>query len=365
MLVALIFGITGQDGSYLSELLLRMGYEVHGVIRRCSTFNTKRIDHIFEKLNLHYGDLLDSSSICSLICEIEPNEIYNLAAQSHVKVSFELPEYTTECTAIGTLRILQAIKTSKRENIKFYNASTSELYGKTRCNSQNEDTPFFPVSPYAIAKLYAHYITINYRESYNMFCVNGILFNHESPRRGETFVTKKITRAIANICKHTQCVLTLGNIDTYRDWGHAKDYVQAMYLMLQQNEPIDLVICSNEQHSVREFCEMSFAFAGIYLQWIGRGINEVGVDQHNKVVIKKDEKYLRASEVNSLLGDCSKAKRILKWKPTYTFPKLVYEMLRSDFQELALPIDDYDTCLARYAIYRCAETVKRQGSIEV
>ncbi|SBT80773.1 GDP-mannose 4,6-dehydratase, putative [Plasmodium malariae] len=348
----MIFGITGQDGSYLSELLLEKGYIVHGIIRRCSSFNTKRIEHIFDKLILHYGDILDSSSICSIIHEIRPNEIYNLAAQSHVKVSFELPEYTAEATGIGTLRILEGIRMSKMQKIKFYNASTSELFGKVKTAIQDENTPFYPVSPYAIAKLYAHYITINYRESYNMFCVNGILFNHESPRRGETFVTRKITRGIARICKNVQTVITLGNIDTYRDWGHAKDYVHAMYLMLQQDKPDDFVICSNEQHSVREFCEIAFSFVGIYLKWVYQGINEIGLDQRNNIVINKDMKYFRKSEVLTLLGDCSKAKNILKWKPTYNFFQLVYEMLKHDFEDCHLAIDDYETCLGRYHTYK-------------
>ncbi|CRH02506.1 GDP-mannose 4,6-dehydratase, putative [Plasmodium relictum] len=357
-MIALIFGITGQDGSYLSELLLEKGYEVHGVIRRCSSFNTKRIDHIFDKLILHYGDVIDSSSICSLISEIKPTEIYNLAAQSHVKVSFELPEYTADVTGIGTLRILEAIKMSKIKNVKFYNASTSELFGKVKSIPQNEDTPFYPVSPYAIAKLYSHYITINYRESYNMFCVNGILFNHESPRRGETFVTRKITRGIARIRKNLQNFITLGNIDTYRDWGHAKDYVYAMYLMLQENEPQDFVICSSENHSVREFCEISFSFVGIYIKWIGEGINEVGICQNNKIVINKSNKYFRKCEVNTLLGDFSKAKKILKWEPTYNFTQLIYEMLKYDFENYNIPIDDYETCLKRYENYKNTKVLK-------
>ncbi|SCN62970.1 GDP-mannose 4,6-dehydratase, putative [Plasmodium chabaudi chabaudi] len=351
--VALIFGITGQDGSYLSELLLEKGYEVHGVIRRCSTFNTKRIDHIFEKLNLHYGDLLDNSNIFSLISKIKPNEIYNLAAQSHVKVSFELPEYTAQCTAIGTLRILEAIKLSKIDNIKFYNASTSELYGNTiQTECQNENTPFNPVSPYGIAKLYSHYITKNYRESYNMFCVNGILFNHESPRRGETFVTKKITKGIAKIFKKIHTVIILGNIDTFRDWGHAKDYVYAIYLMLQQTTPNDFVICSNQHHSVREFCEIAFAFVGLYIKWINKGMDEVAIDQYNNIVIKKDKKYYRDSEINNLLGDCSKATNILKWKPNYNFMQLIYDMLKHDFNEYNLELDSYDTCINRYKNYK-------------
>lgn len=352
MTVALIFGITGQDGSYLSELLLNKGYIVHGVIRRCSSFNTCRIDHIFNKLQLHYGDVLDSSNICSLISKIKPNEIYNLAAQSHVKVSFEVPEYTAEATAISTLRILEAIKISKVENVKFYNASTSELFGRVQAIPQNENTPFFPISPYAIAKQYAHFITINYRESYNMFCVNGILFNHESPRRGETFVTRKITKGIAKICKKIEDCITLGNIDVLRDWGHAKDYVHAMYLMLQQETPQDFVICTNEQHSVREFCEISFAFVNIYLTWIGEGINEIAVDQNNNTVVKKSSKYFRKCEVNNLLGDCSKAKKVLNWKHTYTFTQLIYEMLKSDFESFGMTIDDYETCLKRYENYK-------------
>ncbi|GAW83460.1 GDP-mannose 4,6-dehydratase [Plasmodium gonderi] len=352
MNVAIIFGITGQDGSYLSELLLDKGYVVHGVIRRCSSFNTKRIDHIFDKLILHYGDVLDSSNICSLISKTKPNEIYNLAAQSHVKVSFELPVYTAETTALGTLRILEAIKNSKVPNIKFYNASTSELFGKIKSNIQNEYTPFNPVSPYAIAKLYAHYITINYRDSYNMFCVNGILFNHESPRRGETFVTKKITKGIAKICKGIQKCITLGNIDTWRDWGHAKDYVYAMYLMLQQHDADDFVICSNEQHSVREFCEISFSFVGLFLKWEGIGINEIGIDQNNNVLIKKDIKYFRESEVYTLHGDSTKARTVLKWFPNYNFFQLIYEMLKYDFEEHNLPFDDFDTCVRKYENYK-------------
>lgn len=350
--VALIFGITGQDGSYLSELLLEKGYRVHGVIRRCSSFNTKRLDHIFDKLHLHYGDLLDSSNICALLNEIQPNEIYNLAAQSHVKVSFEVPEYTAEVTALGTLRILEAMRITKQINTKFYNASTSELFGRTEKSPQNEKTPFFPVSPYAISKLYSHYITINYRESYGMFCVNGILFNHESPRRGETFVTRKITRGIARICKKLEKQITLGNIDAFRDWGHAKDYVYAMYLMLQQEKPQDFVICSNEKHSVREFCEISFSFVDVYLTWKGEGVNEVGMDQSGNVVINKNPKYFRKCEVPTLLGDCSKAKEILQWKHTYTFTELIYEMLKYDMEFYELQIDDYETCLKKYLNYK-------------
>ncbi|CAA9990862.1 GDP-mannose 4,6-dehydratase, putative [Plasmodium knowlesi strain H] len=354
MKVALIFGITGQDGSYLSELLLEKGYIVHGVIRRCSSFNTKRIDHIFEHLNLHYGDVLDSSNICKLINKIKPKEIYNLAAQSHVKVSFELPVYTAETTALGTLRILEAIKISNVPNVKFYNASTSELYGCCNDHVQNESTPFNPVSPYAIAKLYSHYITICYRKSYQMFCVNGILFNHESPRRGETFVTRKITKGVANICKNKQDVIVLGDLSTYRDWGHAKDYVRAMYLMLQQDEANDFVISSNEKHTVKEFCEISFSFVGIFLKWKGTGLQEIGVDENDRVLIRKDSKYYRECDVFHLHGDSSKAREVLQWAPTYSFFELIYEMLRYDFEQCSLPIDNFDTCVRRYELYRNA-----------
>ena len=338
---ALITGITGQDGSYLSELLLEKGYEVHGIIRRASSFNTERIDHLYQdphetkkKLFLHYGDLTDSTNLIRIIKEVQPDEIYNLAAQSHVKVSFETPEYTGNSDGLGTLRILEAIRLLGLEKkTKFYQASTSEMFGATP-PPQNEETPFYPRSPYGAAKLYAYWITKNYREAYGMFAVSGILFNHESPRRGETFVTKKITRAAARIHLGLQEKLYLGNLNTKRDWGHAKDYVEAMYLMLQVDTPEDYVIATGKQFSVREFCEAVFTELGIEITWQGKEANEKGVDKKTgKVVVEVDPRYFRPTEVESLLGDPAKAKEKLGWEAKVGFRELVKEMVATDLEE--------------------------------
>ena len=336
---ALITGITGQDGSYLTELLLEKGYEVHGIIRRSSSFNTERIDHLYQdshingvKLFLHYGDLTDSSNIARLIEKIRPDEIYNLGAQSHVRVSFDVPEYTADADGVGTLRILDAIKETGIKT-KFYQASSSELYGKVQEIPHKETTPFYPRSPYAVAKLYAYWITINYRESYNLFACNGILFNHESPRRGETFVTRKITRGLARIVAGKDECLYLGNLDAQRDWGYAKDYVEGMWLMLQQEKPQDFVLATGEMHSVREFIQECCKLLEIDLQWQGQGEQEVGIDKKtNKEIIKIDPKYFRPAEVDQLLGDSTKAKKVLKWKPKTTFKELVKIMLEEDLQ---------------------------------
>jgi GDPmannose 4,6-dehydratase len=336
---ALITGITGQDGSYLAELLLDKGYEVHGIIRRASSFNTGRIDHLYQdphvndvKMFLHYGDLTDSSGISRLIEKIQPDEIYNLAAQSHVGVSFESPEYTADVTGLGTLRLLDAIK-DKRIKTKFYQASTSELYGLIQEPVQNEETPFYPRSPYGVAKLYSFWIVKNYRESYDMYACNGILFNHESPRRGETFVTKKITRGLSRILSGKDDCLYLGNMDAKRDWGYAKDYVEGMWRMLQQNTPDDFVLATGETHSVREFIEESCKIAGIDLKWQGKGEKEVGIDKNtNKTIIKIDPRYYRPAEVEILLGDPSKAKKELGWTPTTTFKDLVKMMMEDDLK---------------------------------
>ena len=323
---ALITGITGQDGSYLAELLLEKGYEVHGIIRRSSTFNTKRIDHIFDDLSLHHGDMTDSGNIYSLIDRIRPNEIYNLAAQSHVKVSFELPEYTAQVDAIGTLRILEAVKNIDK-NIRVYQASTSELYGLVQEVPQKETTPFYPRSPYGVAKLYAYWITKNYRESYDLFACTGILFNHESPRRGETFVTKKITMGLNNISKGKQDCLYLGNINAKRDWGHAKDYCKAMWMMLQQDSPDDFVIATGEQYSVKQFVEKCAPYFGFDIEWQGHDLSEIGIDKiSGKTIIKIDPKYFRPAEVETLLGDHNKATKDLGWSPETSFDKLVEEM---------------------------------------
>nr|AMH84308.1 ascarylose B [Monochamus alternatus]AMH84311.1 dehydratase [Monochamus alternatus] len=338
--VALITGINGQDGSYLSEFLLNKGYEVHGIIRRASSFNTSRIDHLHSdpyahrggKFHLHYGDMTDSSCLVKIIGRIKPTEIYNLAAQSHVKVSFDLSEYTAEVDAVGTLRLLDAIRTCGLENsTKFYQASTSELYGKVAEIPQTEKTPFYPRSPYACAKLYAYWIVVNYREAYNMFACNGILFNHESPRRGETFVTRKITREVAKIHLGISECLELGNLDSKRDWGHAKDYVEAMWLMLQQDSAEDYVIASGETHSVREFVEAAFRHVGKEIVWEGKGTKEVGKEKETGVVrIKINPKYFRPTEVDLLLGDASKAKAKFNWSPKVSFPELVKDMMESD-----------------------------------
>lgn len=341
---ALITGITGQDGSYLAELLIDKGYEVHGLMRRASYFNTGRIEHLYfeewiedmkqqRNVNLHYGDMTDSSSIIRIIQSIKPDEIYNLAAQSHVKVSFEVPEYTAETDAIGTLRILEAVRILKMESTtKIYQASTSELFGKVQEVPQSEKTPFYPRSPYGVAKLYAFWITKNYREAYNLFASNGILFNHESERRGETFVTRKITLAAARIANGMQKKLYLGNLDAKRDWGYAKDYVECMWLILQNSVPDDFVIATGKMHSVREFCTLAFAAADIDLMWEGTGINEKGIDRKTgNVLVEVDPKYYRPSEVDQLLGDPSKAKQILGWNPSKTpFNQLVEIMVKHD-----------------------------------
>ena len=342
--VALITGVTGQDGSYLAELLIEKGYEVHGIIRRSSSFNTERIEHLYfeqwvrdmkqrRALNLHYGDLTDSSSLIRIIQQIQPDEIYNLAAQSHVKVSFDVPEYTAEVDATGTLRLLEAVRIlGLEQRTRIYQASTSELYGLVQEIPQCETTPFYPRSPYGVAKLYGYWITKNYRESYGMFAVNGILFNHESERRGETFVTRKITLAAARIAQGMQDKLYLGNLDALRDWGYARDYVECMWLMLQHDEPEDFVIATGEQHSVREFTEKAFREAGIELRWEGSGIEERGIDQATgRVLVEVDPQYFRPAEVETLLGDPSKAKQLLGWNPQKTsFDELVRLMVTHD-----------------------------------
>ena len=337
---AFITGITGQDGSYLAELLLEKGYEVHGTIRRASVFTTKRIDHLYQdphekdvRLFLHYGDLTDSSNLNRLIEKIRPDEIYNLGAQSHVKVSFEVPEYTAEVDAVGTLRILDAIRETEVKT-RFYQASSSEMFGKAREFPQNELTPFYPRSPYGIAKLYSHWITINYREAYNLFACSGLMFNHESPRRGKRFVTRKITRAVAKIHLGLQDKLYLGNLDAKRDWGYAPEYVEAMWLMLQQNEPDDYVIATGESHTVREFAEEAFKQIDIELVWEGEGINEVGKDSKTgKVLVEVDPRYFRPTEVEYLVGDASKAKEKLSWQPKVKFGELVKIMVDADMEE--------------------------------
>eukprot|EP01112_Ceratiomyxa_fruticulosa_P006842 TRINITY_DN1774_c0_g1_i2.p1 TRINITY_DN1774_c0_g1~~TRINITY_DN1774_c0_g1_i2.p1 ORF type:complete len:358 (-),score=56.39 TRINITY_DN1774_c0_g1_i2:131-1204(-) len=340
--VALITGITGQDGSYLAEFLLAKSYEVHGVIRRSSSFNTGRLQHLYDdphvahpRLTLHYGDLTDSSNLTSIIARVRPTEIYNLAAQSHVKVSFDMSEYTADVDGIGTLRLLEAIKSCGMQNkVKFYQASTSELYGKVREVPQSETTPFYPRSPYAIAKQFAYWAVINFREAYNMFATNGILFNHESPRRGPTFVTRKITRHVAKVATGSKETLYLGNLSAKRDWGHAKDYVKAMWLMLQQDTPDDFVVATGETHSVKEFCEKAYQEIGITINWRGEGVDEVGFDASNadNVLIKVDPRYFRPTEVDLLLGNPNKAKKILNWSPEYSFEDLVKEMVQKDIE---------------------------------
>lgn len=347
--VALITGITGQDGSFLAEFLLEKGYDVHGIIRRSSSFNTGRIEHIYfdewvrdmkckRLINLHYGDMTDSSSLIRIIQEVQPTEIYNLAAQSHVKVSFDVPEYTAETDAVGTLRLLEAVRILKMENrTRVYQASTSELYGKVQEVPQNENTPFYPRSPYACAKIYGFWITKNYRESYGMYAVNGILFNHESERRGETFVTRKITLAAARIANHLQDKLYLGNLNALRDWGYARDYVECMWLIMQQEAPEDYVIATGEYHTVREFTDLAFKRAGITLSWSGEGLNEKGTDTATgKVLVEVDEKYFRPAEVEQLLGDPTKAKEKLGWNPRQT-----------SFQELVNIMTDHDMALIK------------------
>ncbi len=349
--VALITGITGQDGSYLAEFLLEKGYEVHGIKRRTSSFNTERVDHIYQDAHennqrffLHYGDLTDSSNLTRLICEIEPDEVYNLAAQSHVAVSFEAPEYTADVVANGTLRLLEAIRFLGMENkTKFYQASTSELFGEVQEIPQTENTPFYPRSPYAVAKMYAYWITVNYREAYGMYACNGILFNHESPRRGETFVTRKITRALANISQGLENCLYLGNMDALRDWGHAKDYVRMQWMMLQNDKPDDFVIATGKQISVREFVHLSAKELGITLDFSGKGVNEVATVSAIKgdkatapsigdVIVRVDPRYFRPTEVETLLGDPSKAKEKLGWEPEITVEDMCAEMVNNDLE---------------------------------
>ncbi|WOJ94293.1 GDP-mannose 4,6-dehydratase [Congregibacter variabilis] len=352
--VALVTGITGQDGAYLAEFLLDKGYEVHGIKRRSSSFNTQRIDHIYrdrheEHVNfyLHYGDLTDTSNLVRLVQQIQPDEIYNLGAMSHVAVSFESPEYTADVDAMGTLRLLEAVRLlNMMEKVRFYQASTSELYGLVQESPQTETTPFYPRSPYAVAKMYAYWITVNYREAYNMYACNGILFNHESPRRGETFVTRKITRGIANIALGVQDCLYMGNIDAKRDWGHARDYVQMQWLMLQQDQPDDFVIATGVQYSVREFIEASCAELGVTLDWRGIGVDEqavvstvedrgLGISDNlvGKTVVRIDPRYFRPTEVETLLGDPTKAHQKLGWQPTTSFAQLVTEMVTHDLDQ--------------------------------
>ena len=328
MKVALITGITGQDGSYLAELLLQKGYEVHGIIRRNSLINTHRIDHIYNQIKLHYGDLTDSTNLVRVIQQVQPDEIYNLGAQSHVKVSFEMPEYTGMVDGLGTLRILEAVRLLGMEKkTRIYQASTSEMFGKVVEIPQKETTPFYPRSPYGVAKVYGYWIVKNYRESYGLHASSGILFNHESPRRGETFVTRKITRGLSSISVGQQDILYLGNLNAKRDWGHAKDFVEAMWLMLQQDEADDYVIATGEQYSVREFVEEAAPYFGMSIVWEGEGINEVGIDKNTKrTVIKVSPKYFRPAEVETLLGDATKAKKKLGWEPKISFKQLVEDM---------------------------------------
>ncbi|MCH7516754.1 MAG: GDP-mannose 4,6-dehydratase, partial [Bacteroidetes bacterium] len=335
----LITGITGQDGSYLAELLLKKGYEVHGIIRKSSSFNTGRIDHLYnnpeilnKKMFLHYGDLVDTSNLNRLLENIEPDEIYNLAAQSHVAVSFETPEYTAQSDALGPLRILEAIRIlNLQDKVRFYQASTSELFGNATEVPQNESTPFCPRSPYGTAKLYAYWITVNYREAYGIFACNGILFNHESPIRGETFVTRKITRAVARIAHGLQEAVYLGNLDAKRDWGYAKDYVKAMWLMLQQDKPTDLVIATGQTYSIREFAQRAFAHVGIDIEWKGSGVNEEGIDTRSgKSVVRIDPCYFRPTDIELLVGDATKARLLLGWKPSIDFDELVEIMVKAD-----------------------------------
>ena len=328
MKVALITGITGQDGSYLAELLLEKGYEVHGIVRRASLINTHRIDHIYEQINLHYGDLTDSTNLVRVIQKVQPDEIYNLGAQSHVKVSFEMPEYTSQTDALGTLRVLEAVRLlGMEEKTKIYQASTSEMFGLAQEIPQKETTPFYPRSPYGCAKVYGYWITKNYREAYGLYACTGILFNHESPRRGETFVTRKITMGLKAISEGRQNVLYLGNLDAKRDWGHAKDYVRAMWLMLQQDTPEDYVIATGEQYSVREFVEKAAPYFGFDIEWHGQGEDEIGMDKNTKkTIIAVNPKYYRPTEVETLLGDSTKAREKIGWEPKISFDYLVKEM---------------------------------------
>ena len=332
MKIALITGITGQDGSYLAELLLEKGYEVHGIVRRASLINTHRIDHIYNKIKLHYGDLTDSTNLIRVIQAVKPDEIYNLGAQSHVKVSFEIPEYTGQVDALGTLRVLEAVRILGMEDkVRIYQASTSELYGKVQEIPQSETTPFYPRSPYGCAKIYGYWITKNYREAYGLYACTGILFNHESPRRGETFVTRKITMGLKAISEGRQKVVYLGNLDAKRDWGHAKDYCEAMWMMLQQDEPEDFVIATGKQYSVREFVEEAAPHFGFDIEWHSNGEDEIGTDKKTKkTIIAVDPKYYRPSEVDTLLGDSTKARIELGWEPKTTFKELVKEMCENE-----------------------------------
>ena len=358
---ALITGITGQDGAYLAEFLLSKGYEVHGIKRRASSFNTARIDHLYAdphedevRFRLHYGDLTDATNLIRIIQEVQPDEIYNLAAQSHVMVSFETPEYTANADALGALRLLEAIRIlGLKEKTRFYQASTSELYGKVQEVPQTEKTPFYPRSPYGVAKLYGYWITVNYREAYGFFACNGILFNHESPVRGETFVTRKVTRALARIKTGLQQKLYVGNLDARRDWGHAKDYVRMMWMMLQQPEPEDYVIATGQQHSVRELIELAAGKLDLRIRWEGKGVEEKGLDaQTGRQIVAIDRRYFRPAEVDTLLGDASKARRKLGWKPTISFEEMVAEMVAADLKEA-----EKDTYVRRkgYRIYGNAE----------
>jgi GDPmannose 4,6-dehydratase len=339
---ALVTGITGQDGAYLADFLMKKGYEVHGLKRRASSFNTARVDHLYRdphekdvRFFMHYGDLTDSTNLIRIIQETQPDEIYNLAAQSHVKVSFETPEYTANVDALGTLRLLEAVRILKLENkTRFYQASTSELYGKVQEIPQKETTPFYPRSPYAVAKLYAYWITINYREAYGIYACNGILFNHESPIRGETFVTRKITRALARLKTGLSGILHIGNLDAKRDWGHARDYVEMQWLMLQQDKPEDYVIATGEHYSVREFIEIAARQLGLSIRWEGEGVDEKGINEETgQIMVAVDPRYFRPTEVQDLLGDAGKARKNLGWKPRITFQQLVAEMVEADMQE--------------------------------
>jgi GDPmannose 4,6-dehydratase len=355
---ALLTGITGQDGAFLAEFLLSKGYEVHGIKRRASSFNTDRIDHLYQDphepgvhMHLHYGDLTDATNLIRIVQQVQPDEIYNLAAQSHVAVSFETPEYTANSDALGTLRLLEAIRILElTKKTRFYQASTSEMFGNVQETPQRETTPFYPRSPYGAAKLYAHWITVNYREAYGMFACSGILFNHESPCRGETFVTRKITRALARIHEGLETCLYLGNLDSLRDWGHARDYVRAQWLMLQQSEPEDFVIATGQQHSVRAFVSRAGAQLGMNIEWRGRGLDEQGIDSKSgRTVVKIDARYFRPTEVDTLLGDASKARTKLGWKPETSFEDLVTEMVSAD-----LEIARRDAVIAREGFKTCS-----------
>ena len=334
--VALITGITGQDGSYLAELLLDKGYEVHGIVRRSSTgINSSNIEAIQHRVKLHYGDLTDSANLESIVFKVKPDEVYNLGAQSHVSVSYDCPTYTGDANAIGVLKLLEAVKTlSKEKQVKFYQASTSELYGKVKETPQTEATAFYPRSPYAVAKLYGYWIVVNYRESFNLFACNGILFNHESPRRGPEFVTRKIVQGMIRTHLGLQPILQLGNLNARRDWGHAKDYVRAMWAMLQQDKPDDYVISSDEEHSVRDFCEDVAEYLGFKIEWHGEGLNEIGINTSTgEKIIEVNKDFYRPAEVPTIFGDCSKAKKVLNWKPEYTFKDLVFEMCESEMEK--------------------------------